>query len=105
MHGLVFVSVGTVVAHQGAGVGHEPSRRGHDPQVWGRGSFMGELDLTPTQIRVGEILLRKVIPDLTHTDLSTTLTRRYADRSGVTTGTVGQRRLNCYSNRFSTTCY
>jgi hypothetical protein len=34
--------------------------------------FMGELELTPTQIRVGEILLRKVIPDLTHTDLSTT---------------------------------
>jgi hypothetical protein len=34
--------------------------------------FMGELDLTPTQIRVGEVLLRKVIPDLTHTDLSTT---------------------------------
>jgi hypothetical protein len=33
--------------------------------------FMGELELTPTQIRVGEILLRKVIPDLTHTDLST----------------------------------
>jgi hypothetical protein len=24
--------------------------------------FMGELDLTPTQIRVGEVLLRKVIP-------------------------------------------
>jgi Protein of unknown function (DUF1376) len=39
--------------------------------------FMGELDLTPTQIRVGEVLLRKVIPDLTHTDLSTTSTRRY----------------------------
>jgi len=39
--------------------------------------FMGELDLTPTQIRVGEILLRKVIPDLTHADLSTTFTRRY----------------------------
>jgi hypothetical protein len=39
--------------------------------------FMGELDLTPTQIRVGEILLRKVIPDLTHTDLSATFTRRY----------------------------
>src|SRR5215472_17662586 len=39
--------------------------------------FMGELDLTPTQIRVGEILLRKVIPALTHTDLSTTFTRRY----------------------------
>src|SRR5215813_5310477 len=39
--------------------------------------FMGELDLTPTQIRVGEVLLRKVIPDLTHTDLSTTFTRRY----------------------------
>jgi hypothetical protein len=38
---------------------------------------MGELELTPTQIRVGEILLRKVIPDLTHTDLSATLTRRY----------------------------
>src|SRR5215475_7705237 len=37
----------------------------------------GLLDLTPTQIRVGEILLRKVIPDLTHTDLSTTSTRRY----------------------------
>jgi hypothetical protein len=36
--------------------------------------FMGELDLTPTQIRVGEVLLRKVIPDLTHTDLSTTFT-------------------------------
>jgi hypothetical protein len=39
--------------------------------------FMGELDLTPTQIKVGEILLRKVIPDLTHTDLSATFTRRY----------------------------
>src|SRR5439155_1704615 len=39
--------------------------------------FMGELHLTPTQIRVGEVLLRKVIPDLTHTDLSTTFTRRY----------------------------
>ena len=39
--------------------------------------FMGELDLTPTQIRVGEVLLRKVIPDLTHTDLNTTSTRRY----------------------------
>jgi|EndMetStandDraft_8_1072994.scaffolds.fasta_scaffold797283_1 hypothetical protein len=39
--------------------------------------FMGELELTSTQIRVGEILLRKVIPDLTHTDLSATLTRRY----------------------------
>src|SRR2546423_12449107 len=39
--------------------------------------FMGEVELTPTQIRVGEILLRKVIPDLTHTDLSTTFTRRY----------------------------
>jgi hypothetical protein len=39
--------------------------------------FMGELELTPTQIRVGEVLLRKVIPDLTHTDLSTTFTRRY----------------------------
>ena len=39
--------------------------------------FMGELDLTSTQIRVGEVLLRKVIPDLTHTDLSTTCTRRY----------------------------
>jgi hypothetical protein len=39
--------------------------------------FMGELDLSATQIRVGEILLRKVIPDLTHTDLSTTSTRRY----------------------------
>jgi hypothetical protein len=39
--------------------------------------FMGELELTPTQIRVGEILLRKVIPDLTHTDLSATFTRRY----------------------------
>jgi hypothetical protein len=38
--------------------------------------FMGELDLTATQIRVGEILLRKVIPDLTHTDLSTTSTRQ-----------------------------
>jgi hypothetical protein len=38
---------------------------------------MGELELTPTQIRVGEVLLRKVIPDLTHTDLSATLTRRY----------------------------
>ena len=24
--------------------------------------FMGELELSPTQIRVGEILLRKVIP-------------------------------------------
>ena len=33
--------------------------------------FMGELDLTATQIRVGEVLLRKVIPDLTHTDPST----------------------------------
>jgi hypothetical protein len=39
--------------------------------------FMGELELTLTQIRVGEILLRKVIPDLTHTDLSATFTRRY----------------------------
>jgi hypothetical protein len=39
--------------------------------------FMGELELIPTQIRVGEVLLRKVIPDLTHTDLSTTSTRRY----------------------------
>jgi hypothetical protein len=39
--------------------------------------FMGELDLTPTQIRVGEVLLRKVIPDLTHTDLRATFTRRY----------------------------
>jgi hypothetical protein len=39
--------------------------------------FMGKLELTPTQIRVGEVLLRKVIPDLTHTDLSTTSTRRY----------------------------
>ena len=37
--------------------------------------FMGELDLTPTQIRVGEVLLRKVIPDLTHTDLNTTAER------------------------------
>src|ERR1044072_498732 len=39
--------------------------------------FMGELELTLTQIKVGEILLRKVIPDLTHTDLSATFTRRY----------------------------
>ena len=39
--------------------------------------FVGELDLSATQIRVGEILLRKVIPDLTHTDLSTTITRCY----------------------------
>src|SRR5207249_7449533 len=37
--------------------------------------FIGELDLTPTQIRVGEVLLRKVIPDLTHTDLNTTAER------------------------------
>src|SRR5690242_19005470 len=39
--------------------------------------FMGELELTFTQIRVGEIVLRKVVPDLTHTDLSATFTRRY----------------------------
>jgi hypothetical protein len=39
--------------------------------------FFGEIDLTPTQIRVAEILLRKTVPDLSQTDITDTVTHRY----------------------------
>jgi hypothetical protein len=38
---------------------------------------MGELELTATQIRAAEILLRKCLPDLQQTDLNVLSTRRY----------------------------
>jgi hypothetical protein len=38
---------------------------------------MGELELTATQIRAAEILLRKCVPDLQQTDLNVLSTRRY----------------------------
>ena len=38
---------------------------------------MGELKLTPTQIRAAEILLRKCVSDLQQTDLNVLSTRRY----------------------------
>lgn len=39
--------------------------------------FRGEIELTPTQVRVGEILLRKTVPDLSQTDLTATHVHRY----------------------------
>jgi hypothetical protein len=47
---------------------------------WLQAHAMGELELTATQIRVAEILLRKCLPDLTdlqQTDLNVLSTRRY----------------------------
>jgi len=38
---------------------------------------LGELELSPTQIRAIEILLRKVVPDLAHTDITATSAHRY----------------------------
>jgi hypothetical protein len=38
---------------------------------------MGEIDLTMTQIRAIEILLRKCLPNLVQTDISATSTQRY----------------------------
>jgi hypothetical protein len=39
--------------------------------------FFGELELSPTQIRTAEILLRKCVPDLKQTDITATSTVRY----------------------------
>ena len=39
--------------------------------------FFGKIELTMTQIRTAEILLRKVVPDLKHTDLSATSGQRF----------------------------
>ncbi len=39
--------------------------------------FKGELELSMTQIRVGEILLRKCVPDLVQTDILAQITHRY----------------------------
>lgn len=39
--------------------------------------FKGEIELSATQVRVGEILLRKTVPDLSQTDLTATHVHRY----------------------------
>ncbi len=40
--------------------------------------IFGEIDMTATQIRAAEILLRKVIPDLTSTEWTGTLEHKHA---------------------------
>src|SRR5262245_38352386 len=37
----------------------------------------GKINLSPTQIRAADILLRKIIPDLTQATITSDITRRY----------------------------